>query len=81
MNISPAAGPYEYDEIPDDAKVSGLMVKLKANGKTRLILNLSAPKGSSVNEGIDKKRLFSQNDINNEVCKSFKQMWKELQIC
>ena len=50
-----AAGPYELDEIPDDAKISGLMVKLKPNGKARLILNLSAPKGSSVNEGIDKK--------------------------
>ena len=31
------------------------MVKFEANGKARLILNLSAHKGSSVNEGIDKK--------------------------
>ena len=46
---------YEIDEIPDDAKISGLMVKLKPNGKARLILNLSALKGSSVNEGIDNK--------------------------
>ena len=50
-----AAGPYEFEEIPKDAKISGLMVKLKPNGKARLILNLSAPKGSSVNDGIDKK--------------------------
>ena len=32
-----AAGPYELDEIPDDAKISGLMVKFKPNGKARLI--------------------------------------------
>ena len=50
-----AAGPFELEEIPDDAKISGLMVKLKPTGKARLILNLSAPKGSCVNEGIDKK--------------------------
>ena len=49
-----AAGPYELEEIPSDAKISGLMVKLKPNGKARLILNLSAPKGFSVNDGIDK---------------------------
>ena len=34
--------------------MSGLMVKLKPTGKDRLILNLSTPKGSCVNEGIDK---------------------------
>ena len=38
-----AAGPYEYDEIPNDANISGLKVKLKPNGKARLILNLCAP--------------------------------------
>ena len=52
-----AAGPYEFEEIPADAKISGLLVKLKPNGEARLILNLSAPKGSSVNEGIDKKKI------------------------
>ena len=49
-----AAGPFEFDEIPENAKISGLMVKLKPTGKARLILNLSAPKGSCVNEGIYK---------------------------
>ena len=49
-----AAGPFEYEEIPENAKISGLMVKLKPTGKARLILTLSAPKGSCVNEGIDK---------------------------
>ena len=49
-----AAGPFEFDEIPTEANISGLMVKIKPTGKARLILNLSAPKGSSVNEEIDK---------------------------
>ena len=49
-----ASGPFELDELPRNAKISGLMVKLKPTGKARLILNLSAPKGSCVNEGIDK---------------------------
>ena len=49
-----AAGPFEYEEIPELAKISGLMVKLKPTGKAPLILNLSALKGSCVNEWIDK---------------------------
>lgn len=49
-----AAGPFELDEIPTEAKISRLMVKLKPNWKARLILNLSVPKGASVNDGIDK---------------------------
>ena len=55
LNAGYAAGPFELEEIPDNAKISGLMVKLKPTGKARLILNLSAPKGSCVNEGIEKK--------------------------
>jgi len=38
---------------PPDAKVSGIMCRMKPNGTARIILNLSAPKGNSVNEGID----------------------------
>jgi hypothetical protein len=38
----------------EHAKMSGLMVKLNPTGKARLILNLSAQKGSCVNEGIDR---------------------------
>ena len=39
-----AAGPFELEEIPENAKISGLMVKLKPTGKARMMLNLSAPK-------------------------------------
>ena len=47
-------GPFKEGEVPKDAKISGIMVKIKPSGAARVILNLSAPKGSSVNDGIDK---------------------------
>ena len=48
-----AYGPVEEEEVPAGAKVNGIMVKMKPNGSARVILNLSAPKGVAVNEGID----------------------------
>jgi len=49
-----AYGPVTRDQVPPDAKINGIMVRPKPNGSARIILNLSAPKGNSVNEGIDK---------------------------
>jgi hypothetical protein len=49
-----AYGPVEAAQVPAAAKVSGIMVRPKPNGSVRVILNLSAPKGRSVNDGIDK---------------------------
>ena len=46
-------GPVSLEEIPAHAKVSGLMTRPKPNGSVRIIMNLSAPKGWSVNDGID----------------------------
>jgi len=51
-----AFGPVTAQQVPAHAKVSGIMVKLKPNGSVRVILNLSAPKGRSVNDGINKDR-------------------------
>ena len=48
-----AYGPVEENDIPPGSKISGIMTKLKPNGSVRVILNLSAPQGISVNEGID----------------------------
>jgi hypothetical protein len=48
-----AAGPFDQKDRPKDAKVSGVMCRMKPNGTARIILNLSAPKGSSVNDGIN----------------------------
>jgi len=47
-----AAGPFSKDEVPPDAKISGIMCREKPNGSARIILNLSAPAGRSVNDGI-----------------------------
>ncbi len=46
-------GPVREDEVPAGAKISGIMVRPKPNGSVRVILNLSAPAGCSVNDGID----------------------------
>lgn len=48
-------GPVELHEVPANAKFSGIMTRPKPNGSVRIILNLSAPVGSSVNEGISKE--------------------------
>ena len=48
-----AFGPVDPALVPRSAKFSGLMAREKPNGDVRVILNLSAPKGSSVNEGIN----------------------------
>ena len=46
-------GPVELSEIPLNAKVNGIMCRPKPDGSVRVILNMSAPKGCSVNDGID----------------------------
>jgi hypothetical protein len=46
-------GPVSEDDLPPQAKVSGIMTRTKPDGSVRIILNLSAPKGLSVNDGID----------------------------
>ena len=53
VNEGYARGPVDRKDLPKDVKVSGLMTKPKPNGSVRVILNLSAPQGRSVNEGID----------------------------
>ena len=46
-------GPVSKAEVPVEAKINGIMVRVKPDSSVRIILNLSAPKGASVNEGID----------------------------
>jgi len=48
-----AYGPVDQSDVPAIAKVSGIMVREKPNGAARVILNLSAPAGLSVNDGIN----------------------------
>jgi len=46
-----AKGPFDQPE--EGAKVNGIMCRQKPNGSARIILNLSAPEGRSVNDGIN----------------------------
>lgn len=48
-----AAGPFNPADRPAGVKVNGMMCRQKPNGSARIILNLSAPVGISVNDGID----------------------------
>ena len=48
-------GPFKEKEVPFNVtKVSGIMWRMKPNGKARIIINLSKGHPMSVNEGIDK---------------------------
>ena len=49
-----AFGPVRPQEVPRGAKVNGIMCREKPNGSVRIILNLSAPKLTGVNVGINK---------------------------
>jgi len=46
-------GPIEEEDVPASAKINSILTRLKPNGSVRVILNLSAPKGYSVNDGIE----------------------------
>ena len=48
-----AYGPIPENMTPKNKKVSGIMTKVKPTGSVRIILNMSQPKGNSVNEGIN----------------------------
>ena len=53
-------GPLDDEEVPfEDITISSILVRLKPNGKARIIVNLSAPDNEeglgSVNSGIDVK--------------------------
>ena len=50
-----AYGPVDKEDLPASAKINGIMCRPKPNGSVRIILNLSAPVGYSVNEGIDER--------------------------
>jgi len=46
-------GPVDEENVPATAKINGILTRVKPNGAVRVILNLSGPKGFSVNDGID----------------------------
>jgi len=50
-----AAGPFLEEQVPEGAKINSILCREKPNGAVRIILNLSAPEGISVNDGINKE--------------------------
>ena len=48
-----ASGLVEEEDLPAEAKVNSILCREKPNGAVRVILNLSAPAGASVNDGIN----------------------------
>ena len=54
------SGPFDSDPFKSTggSKISGLMAVEKPDGSIRPVLNLSAPKGSSFNDGVDENLLF-----------------------
>jgi hypothetical protein len=56
LNKGFAAGPFDEDDVPAGAKVNSIMCRVKPDGAVRIILNMSAPGGFSVNDGIDPER-------------------------
>jgi hypothetical protein len=53
VKLGYAYGPVCEEDLPAGAKVNSILTRTKPNGAVRIILNLSAPKGFSVNDGID----------------------------
>ena len=54
------SGPFDSDPFQDigGSKISGLMAVEKPDGSIRPVLNLSAPKGTSFNDGVCEELLF-----------------------
>ena len=76
-----AYGPIPLDKIPADAKVNGIMTKQKPNGSVRIILNLSAPLGQAVNEGIDNAQFPTKMSSTTKFLKALHLAGRNAKIC
>ena len=76
-----AYGPVPLEQIPKNAKVSCLMTRPKPNGAVRVILNLSSPKGQSVNEGINTDKYPAKMSSTAEWLKVLNSVGKNCKIC
>ena len=52
-------GPFAKEPF-EACKISGLLAIPKPDGRVRPVVNLSGPKGSSVNDGMDKNKLNAE---------------------
>ena len=76
-----AYGPVPLDQVPATAKFSGIMTRQKPNGSVRIILNLSAPVGFSVNEGIDSNEFPTVMSSTTKWLKALHLAGKNAKIC
>ena len=76
-----AYGPVPLSQIPQSAKISGIMTKPKPNGAVRIILNLSAPLGSAVNEGINSQDFPTVMSSTNKWLKALHRAGRNAVMC
>ena len=74
-------GPIPMDQVPSSAKFSGLMTRPKPNGSVRIILNLSAPMGSCVNEGISKDDFPTSMSSTSDWLRSLHKAGRRARFC
>lgn len=74
-------GPIPREEVPEEAKFNGLMVRPKPNGSVRVICNLSAPKDQSVNDGISKDDFPTSMDPLVKWLRALKKAGRGCNIC
>ena len=76
-----AGGPFEEKDVPKDRKINGIMTKEKPNGSVRVILNMSAPKGMSANEGIDCNEFPAKMSSTREWLRVLKKAGRNCLMC
>ena len=74
-------GPINMEEVPPTAKFAGLMAREKPNGAVRVIQNLSAPKGYSVNEGIDSNNFPAKMSSTRQWIEALNKAGKNCKFC
>ena len=74
-------GPVDKHQVPLWAKLSGIMTRPKPNGSVRVIINLSAPKGSSVNDGIDNTEFPTSMDTLVKWLRALHKAGRRCKIC
>ena len=76
-----AYGPVPLAQVPEKAKFSGIMTRPKPNGSVRIILNLSAPLGRAVNEGIDNNQFPTSMSSTTKWLRVLRRAGKHAKMC
>ena len=68
-------------QVPEKAKFSGIMTRPKPNGSVRIILNLSAPLGRAVNEGINNNQFPTSMSSTTKWLRVLRRAGKHAKMC